>query len=76
MAAPARKDDTPREEVTLKLEAELLRRVRAQGGDLTARVERLLAEDVEREKRLDRSVAWSNEVVARYGNFADDHVEF
>lgn len=70
--------------VSLMLSADVLRRARALPGDLSERIERLLAAHLAAEEaghddpdhRLDRAIAGWNTVDAQHGSFADDHVPF
>ncbi|MBP2300641.1 type II toxin-antitoxin system CcdA family antitoxin [Azospirillum picis] len=65
-------------EVTLTIDEDLLRRAEALTGDLSERVERLLAGEIaraDRERRLDATIEALNEFDAKHGSFADDHLD-
>lgn len=73
----------PKRAVTLSLNEDLVRRAEALAGDLSERVEGLLADSVareeqernERERRLDAAIAAWNEFDAKHGSFADQYVD-
>ncbi|MGQ9372162.1 type II toxin-antitoxin system CcdA family antitoxin [Azospirillum sp. ST 5-10] len=74
----------PKRAVNLSLNEDLVRQARELTGNLSERVESLLADYVaaekkardEREHRLDEVIAALNEFDATYGSFADDHIDF
>jgi len=73
----------PKRPVTLSLNADLVRRAESLAGNLSERVERLLADHVaaeererdERERRLDATIAALNEFDAVHGSFADQYLD-
>lgn len=71
----------PKRAVTLSLNEDLVRRAEALAGNLSERVERLLADAIgqeerdERERRLDAAIAAWNEFDAKHGSFADQYLD-
>jgi antitoxin CcdA len=80
MLAPYDQDARKRA-VNLSLNADLVRKVRDLGGNLSERVERLLAADLEvqlrsrleEDARMKEALRAWNEVGEAYGSFADEH---
>lgn len=68
----------PKRDITLSLDEDILHRAQSLPGDLSERVEKMLADEVakaDRERRLDATIAALNDFDARYGSFADDHLD-
>ncbi|SMH31152.1 type II toxin-antitoxin system CcdA family antitoxin [Azospirillum agricola] len=73
----------PKRPVTLSLNEDLVRRAESLTGNLSERVEKLLADYVaaeererdERERRLDATIAALNEFDAKHGSFADQYLD-
>ncbi len=68
----------PKRDVTLSLDEEILHRAQSLPGDLSERVEKLLADEVakaDRERRLDAVIEAWNQFDEKHGSFADQHVD-
>ena len=73
----------PKRPVSLSLNEDLVRRAESLTGDLSERVETLLADYVataererdERERRLDAAIAAWNDFDAEHGSFADQYLD-
>jgi len=73
----------PKRAVSLSLNEDLVRRAESLTGNLSERVEKLLADYVateerergERERRLDATIAALNEFDAIHGSFADQYLD-
>lgn len=65
----------PRRPTSLTLNQDLVRKAQALGGDLSERVERLLARDIEAspdDRSLDAAIDGSNDLIARFGLIGDE----
>ncbi|MCM8736843.1 type II toxin-antitoxin system CcdA family antitoxin [Azospirillum sp. A1-3] len=65
---------TPKRDVTLSLDEDILQRAQALPGDLSERVEKMLADEVakaDRERRLDDVIEAWNQFDEKHGSFAD-----
>lgn len=67
-----------KQDVTLSLDENILERARSLPGDLSERVEKLLAQELakaDRERRLDATIEALNDFDIKYGSFADEHLD-
>ncbi|CAO3435453.1 type II toxin-antitoxin system CcdA family antitoxin [Azospirillum endophyticum] len=68
----------PKRDVTLSLNEDILQRAKSLPGDLSERVERLLADEVakaDRERRLDAVIEAWNQFDEKHGSFADQYAD-
>lgn len=68
----------PKRNVTLSLDEDILQRAQSLPGDLSERVEKLLADEVakaDRERCLDATIKALNDFDAKNGSFADEHLD-
>ncbi|MBK1838328.1 type II toxin-antitoxin system CcdA family antitoxin [Azospirillum sp. YIM B02556] len=68
----------PKRDITLSLDEDILQRAQSLPGDLSERVEKMLADEVakaDRERRLDATINALNDFDSRYGSFADEHLD-
>ena len=68
----------PKRDVTLSLDEDILQRAQSLPGDLSERVEKLLADEVakaDRERRLDAVIEAWNEFDEKHGSFASQYID-